>query len=552
MSKPKKVPRPYQVEIVDSVREKLRQYPSTVAVVPTGGGKTSIAAWIIDGWEQGNTLFLAHTKELIGQAADRLAEELGYPPVVEMGVRGADPDCIWQGGLCVVGSVQSMMQDRRLEKYGGHPFGLIIVDECHRATSPMYRKIIDYCRSKLPSCKVLGITATPKRADNTSLGVVFDSVACDLSISWMIDDGWLVPIKQEYIVLEELNADGLSTRKDKDFGEADFSSNDLEEMITQEDQTLHKMAFAIIEKSGSRGTLVFTPGVVSAHKMAEILNGHKPDSAAALDGKSLDDDRKRVIGQFHRGEIQYLCNAQLFTEGFDAPRCSCLAMCRMTKSVGRYVQMLGRGLRALPGVVDGQPTAFDRKTAIFTSDKQDCFILDFVGNSSHKLANAWDVLGGNYDVETKELAKEDSKGGKPSSVEENLKKAAALLAIEREWDRLSAVAARAGYESFEVDPFGDEASPGLHKQEKQRGTLSDNQLAFLIGLGVPREEAIFMSKRQASVVIDRIAATRCTEKQAKTLRRAGIAPEGINKERASRIIDALAQNGWNRPDVLPD
>ena len=549
---PKKTPRPYQTEVVQSIREKLRQYPSTVAVVPTGGGKTSIAAWIINEWDQGNTLFLAHTRELIGQAADRLAEELGYPPVVEMGVRGADPDGIWQGGLCVVGSVQSMMQDRRLEKYAGHPFGLIIVDECHRATSAMYRKVIDFCRAKLPSCKVLGITATPKRADNTSLGVVFDSVACDLSISWMIDDGWLVPIRQEYVVLEELDLDGMATRKDKDFGESDYSSGDLEKLVTQEDETLHKMAYAVVEKAGSRGTLVFTPGVISAYKMAEILNGHKPGSAAALDGKSLMDDRVRVVRQFQNGELQFLCNALLFTEGFDAPACSCLAMCRPTKSIGRYVQMLGRGLRALPGVVDGQPTAFDRKTAIFTSAKRDCLVLDFVGNSSHKLANAWDVLGGNYDVETKELAREEAKGGKPTAVEENLKKAAALLAVERDWAQLSAVAARAGYQSYEVDPFGDGPAPGLHATDRQRGTLSDGQLGFLIGLGVPREEAIYMSKRQASVVIDRLAATRCTDRQAMTLRKYGIDPAGINKDRASRIIDAIANNGWRRPEVLPE
>lgn len=548
----KKQPRPYQTEIVESIREKLRQYSSTIAVVPTGGGKTSIAAWIIDGWEQGNTLFLAHTRELIGQAADRLAEELGYPPVVEMGVRGADPEGIWQGGLCVVGSVQSMCKDRRLEKYAGHPFGLIIVDEAHRATSPMYRKVISFCQEKLPSCKVLGITATPKRADNTSLGIIFDSVACDLSISWMIDDGWLVPIRQEYVILEELNLDGMHTRKDKDFGESDFSSGDLEDMITKEDETLHKMAYAIIEKADDRSTLVFTPGVLSAYKMAEILNGHRPNCAAALDGKSLDGDRVRTVKQFQNGELQFLCNAQLFTEGFDAPCCSCLAMCRPTKSVGRYVQMLGRGLRALPGIVDGQTTAFDRRTAIFTSDKTDCLILDFVGNSSHKLANAWDVLGGNYDVETKELAKSENKGGKPSDVEENLKKAAALLEVEREWAQLSAVAARAGYQSYQVDPFGDGPSPGLHASERQRGSLSDAQLGVLVGLGVPHDDAMKMSKRQASVVIDRIASTRCTDKQGKILKQHGIDPHGVPKDRASRIIDAIASNGWKRPEVLPE
>ena len=543
----KKSPRPYQVEALTSIREKLNNYSSTIAVIPTGGGKTSIASWLINDWQRGNTLFLAHTTELIEQASTRLAEDLGHPPVVEMNVRGADPSGLWQGGLCVVGSVQSMCSDWRLEKYKQHPFGLIIVDEAHRATSAMYTKIINYYRECNQELKVLGITATPKRADNTSLGIVFDSVACDISISWMIDQGWLVPIRQEYVVMEELNLDGISVRKDKDFGESDFTQSQLESVVS-EDITLHKMANAIVEKVGERGTLVFTPGVISAHKMAEIINGHKPGSAMALDGTSLKDHRARVVGQFQRGEVQFLCNALLFTEGFDAPKCSALAMCRPTKSVGRYVQMLGRGLRALPGVVDGVPEAFDRKMAILTSAKPECLVLDFVGNSSHKLADAWDVLGGNYDVAAKDLARKEQGNGK---VNDQLEKAKMLLEIERNWEQQHTIAAKSSYESYEVNPFGNGPAPGLHNGERQRGSLSDAQFGMLVGLGVPREDAMYMGKRQASVVIDKMASTKCTAKQAGVLKKHGIDPVGVNMERASRIIDAIASNGWRRPAELP-
>ena len=60
---PKKTPRPYQAEVVESIREKLRQYPSTVAVVPTGGGKTSIAAWVINELVQPKSVIASHANE---------------------------------------------------------------------------------------------------------------------------------------------------------------------------------------------------------------------------------------------------------------------------------------------------------------------------------------------------------------------------------------------------------------------------------------------------------------------------------------------------------
>lgn len=542
--------RPYQSASIEAAHMQLKQFGSTVIVLPTGLGKTVVAAKIISDWEHGNTLFLAHTKELINQAADKIGIELGYRPAVEMGVVGQDVDTLWQGGMNVVGSVQSMIGDRRLNKYSRHPFGLIIVDEAHHSTSASYRKIIDYFHGLNANLKVIGITATPNRTDGAALGMIFESVAYQMSISDAVNGGWLVPVQQEYIVVDSLNFDELKIRKNS-FGEADFTADQLEEILTEE-ETLHKMALPTIEKVGERRTLIFTASVEHAHKLAAVLNRYRDGCAAAVDGGTPTEMRKRVIGDFNDGRVQFLANCAVLTEGFDSPSCSAIVMGRPTKSLSLYTQMLGRGLRPLPGVVDGVADDFDRRMAILTSDKPNCLVLDFVGNSEHKLANAYDVLGGNYDMEARELARKEAKLER-KDIGEVMDQAAALLALERQWKEREAITAKAKYGTYQVDPFGDDSGPSVNMgSAPRRGGATDNQVGLLVELGVSQATALSYSKRQAGAILDSIMATKCTRRQAKVLTRAGISTEGIGFKRASRIIDALAKNGWKRPAELPE
>lgn len=544
--------RPYQVAALEATRRQLQQYNSTVVVLPTGLGKTVYAAKLISEWEQGNTLFLAHTKELISQAADKLGAELGYRPGVEMGIQAVEMDTLWSGGLSIVGSVQSMYGDRRLEKYRSHPFGLIVVDEAHHSTAATYKKVVEFFQSLNPSLKIVGITATPNRSDGTALGLMFESVAYQMSINDAVTEGWLVPVAQEYVIVDSLELDGIKTKKNE-FGEADFSQSQLEEVMVQEEM-LHKLAVPTLAKVADRPTLVFTASVRHAHELAAVLNRYKPDSAVAVDGGTQSDRRKEIIRDFAAGKVQFLCNCAVLTEGFDAPNCAAVVMGRPTKSLTLYTQMLGRGLRPLPGTVDGVPDAQDRRLAILTSDKSKCLVLDFVGNSRHKLASAYDVLGGNYDCETRELAKGEATRER-KDVGEVMDQAAALLLLEREWKEREHIKARdVAWGSHAVNPFDDDAPEmvGSDYTGPKRGTATDSQLRLLVNLGVAMETASRYSKRQAGAVIDEMGKKRCTVKQAGVLRKHGIAPDGIGMDRASRIIDAIAANNWRKPEVLPE
>lgn len=540
---PAKTLRDYQRESVAAVLRELDRTGSTMLVLPTGCGKTVVMAKLATNWQRGNVLLLAHRVELLDQAADKLEPELGYRPSIEQGIRAVDTDCLWQGGAVLVGSVQTMIGDRRLEKFRKLPFDLILVDECHHATSASYAKIIDYFRALNPSLKVLGVTATPTRADGTALGLVFDTAAFHLPMWEAIEAGWLTPIEQEYVAIESIDFDGVRTAQNE-MGESDLKKSELEEILLEEENQ-HAMARPILDRAGERQCLVFTAGVKHAHALTAVLNRYRPDSAKAVDGKTDKGIRKGIVTDYAEGRLQFLVNFGVFCEGFDVPAVSLVAMGRPTKSVGLYTQMLGRGTRPLPDVVDLPALSQDpsaRRDAILRSGKPHLSVLDFVGNSRHKLVSSIDILGGNYDVETRALAQQRI-GVKPADVGRELKKAAAELALRREQDRRRRIKAGVSYTTEFVDPFGHDASPGEHVMDRQRGGCSDAQIALLVNLGVPRETAANYSGRQAGAVIDSLRSKRCTERQKATLAKFGESTD-VNCDEAGRIIDAIAQNGW--------
>ena len=162
----------YQQEAVDSVFEKLKEDRSTLVVMATGLGKTVLFCEVAKRWP-GKVLVLAHRDELLSQTRSTLEKATGEWVELEQGM--------WKAGdqtRLVVGSVQTIYQQARLERFGAEHFSLIIIDEAHHAPAPTYRKVMDF----FANAKVLGVTATPDRADEKAMGAIFDSVACVLDI----------------------------------------------------------------------------------------------------------------------------------------------------------------------------------------------------------------------------------------------------------------------------------------------------------------------------------------------------------------------------------
>jgi superfamily II DNA or RNA helicase/predicted nucleic acid-binding Zn finger protein len=506
-------------------------------------------------WPVGRVLVIAHREELVNQAAEKLSAICGEDCGVEMRSSRS------QGARVVVASVQTLNSHRngfyRMMELDPMSFGLVMTDEAHHATAPSYRRIYEWFRKNPDLCE-LGVTATPDRADEEALGQIFDSVAYEYDILTAMNDGWLVPVEQQFVHVEGLDLSKCDSHK------SDLKDSDVARVM-QEEAMVHKIVAPTIELAGDKKTLLFAASVAHATKAAEIFNRHRTGSAFAIDGTTDTEERKRLLKAYKRGDFQFLCNCAVFLEGFDEPSIELIANARPTKSRALYAQVAGRGTRPLPGVVDGLLTPEERIAAIRASAKPSMMMLDFVGNSGrHKLVCTADILGGNESDEVVEWAtasaQRKSKGGESVDMQEELE--AAREELERQLqekhkrdearqateDRRKAIRATAKFSTKAINPFDifdivPKREPGWHKGRKP----TPGQVSALGKFGVDGDTIAKLSFCQASQMMDTLVKRRqqnlCSVKQAKILGKYGYNTDASFTE-AKQIIDALAANRW--------
>ena len=545
--------RPYQSAAADAIFKEWEDNDSTLVVLPTGGGKTILFADVIRRVFPRRALVIAHREELIFQARDKIQRVTGLQADVEMGEYTADGS-LFDSSRVVVSTIQTQCSGGdgggRMAKFDPQRFGVLIIDEAHHATSPTYRRVIDYYRTN-PTLKVLGVTATPDRADEEALGQVFQSVAYDYEVQDAIHDGWLVPIQQQMVHVEGLDYSSIRTTA------GDLNGGDLAAVMEAENN-LQQMASASLSIIGQRRALVFTASVKAAELTAEIFNRHRSGMASWVCGTTDKDERRSVLADFAAGKVQVMCNCGVLTEGFDDPGVEVVIMGRPTKSRSLYSQMVGRSTRPLPGVVDGPETPEARKAAIAASAKPSCLVVDFVGNAGkHKLVTSADILGGKFSEEAieKAMLKAREAGG-PVNMTEALDQAEEEL--RREQARLAEVARRAKlvatarFTTQSVDPFDV-----LHLEPtKARGwdnvkSLTEKQRSLLAKQGINPDNLTFSQGKQLiSEIFRRWDGKLCSFKQAKVLRKYGYESE-VSFDAARNIIDALAKNGWRRQAMPP-
>lgn len=535
---------------------------SAVMVAATGLGKTLLMAGLAKTWPKGRVMMISHRFELNIQALKTF--ELYCDEPVDFEQAGYEADQCTLSNRCkiVVASVQTLnakrKNRRRLEKFDPNDFGLIMIDEAHRAVSPSYRRVIDYFLENNRNCRLVGVTATPDRLDGVGLGHVFETVACDLNIRWGIENGWLVPLKQKFVVVDDLDFSSVKSKKNE-FGEADLDPRQLAELIEGE-QVLHEMAGPIIEQSGAKSCIVFCPSVSHAQRLSEIINRHRPGTSIALDGSlpPMDPIRQEMLQRFKDGDTQFLCNYGIATEGFDSPRAEIIAMCRPTKSRALYTQMVGRGTRPLPGVVDGKATFEDRIAAISRSGKPYATVIDFVGQASrHNLVCTGDILVG--ENEPKEIVESARRIVSNPNFDRDMVAAIKMAKEEKEEiekqeaARRAKVIARVKYEVSDFDIWSpmEWVPPRTVKQFRGSKPPSEKMKVALRRFGLTDEEVSGLNWQQAksmiSKCVDRSEKGLCTIKQKRLLSKFGVDANGMSIKEASEQIDRIAKNGWQRP-----
>lgn len=285
--------RPYQLAAKEAIQNEWNKgVDKTLMVLPTGTGKTIVFSKLAEDCVRDGerVLILAHRGELLDQAADKLNQATGLRCAVEK----AESSCQDSWFRVVVGSVQTLMREKRLAQFSPNYFGNIIVDEAHHCLSDSYQRVLQY----FSKAKVLGVTATPDRGDMRNLGQYFESLAYEYTLPKAIKDGFLSPIKAQTIPLK-LDLTSVGTQA------GDFKTSDLGTAL---DPYLHQIAEEMARYCIGRKTVVFLPLIKTSQKFRDILIS-KGLKAVEVNGESY--DRAQVLADFDAGKYDVLCNSML-------------------------------------------------------------------------------------------------------------------------------------------------------------------------------------------------------------------------------------------------
>lgn len=512
--------RPYQREAMDAV---LGQWDSgvqkTLLVLPTGCGKTIVFSKITEEMVRkgSRVLILAHRGELLTQAADKLQAASGLKCAVEK----AEESCLGSWYRVTVGSVQTLMREKRLSLFPPDYFGSIVVDEAHHCLSDSYQRVLSY----FDQAKVLGVTATPDRGDMKNLGSYFETLAYEYTLPQAVREGYLCPIKALTIPLAlDLSGVGVSA--------GDFKAGDLGTAL---DPYLEGIASEMEKHCKARKTVVFLPLVKTSRKFRDILNAHG-FRAAEVNGGS--EDREEVLADFAAGKYNVLCNSMLLTEGWDCPSVDCVVVLRPTKVRSLYCQMVGRGTRLFPG-------------------KEHLLLLDFLWHTErHELCRPAHLICENEEVAQK-MTENLEQAGAAVDIEEAEKQASEDVVAQREEALAKQLAEMRTRKKRLVDPLqfamsiqAEDLSGYVPSFGWEMAPPSEKQLARLEKLGILPDAIDNAGK--ASKLLDRLEARRLagltTPKQIRVLERKGFQHVGQwSFSDAKKLIDRIAANGWIVP-----
>lgn len=528
--------RDYQRRAVNSIGQRLAEDGSTLLVMATGLGKTVCFAHAIKEHCKGRALVLAHRRELIEQNARTIESVVGEPCAIEMAERHADLS--WSKRRVVVAS-KDTLHPKRIAKFDPSEFGLLVTDESHHAVASSYERIYEH----FAGVPHLGVTATPNRHDEAALGRIYASVAMIYGIADGIRDGWLVPIVARTPIVTDLRLDDVRTVA------GDLNQAELAEQMEQK-RPVHEVCATTTEMCGDRRGIVFAASVRQAAMLADSLNRYEPGCAMMVSGETPQEERDAIIAAHKRGDFRFLCNCNVLTEGYDDPGVGAIVMARPTKSLALFTQMVGRGTRALPGVIDDVDSVDGRTDAIAASAKPNMLLLNFTGNCSrHKLVTPADVLGGKY-AEDDVRAAARMMESEPIDVRDALERARSdrerkASGVEREYaDSHARIVAMAKYLVREEDLFDADFSPERERTWAYGKPPTNPQIQTLEKAGFRREDIERMSRVECSRLIGEIITRRmrglCTIKQARALERRGFKnAASMSFEEAGAHLDRL-------------
>lgn len=338
-----------QLDAVNTIRALYASGVRRVLLVaPTGSGKTVIAGHVLASTIlRGNRgVFFAHRRILIKQTYDKLILEAGIAPEHVAILMGNDPLTNAGAPIQVVSIDTFPHRDAPLAH-------IVIVDEAHRSLGQTYVDAINLYIQQ--GAFILGLTATPWRADGKGLGDIYEELVLVATPRELIRDGRLeaprvfAPPPSARIDLSNVALIG-----------GDYAEDALERIMN----TVHLVGDIVehwLKHAEGRATVLFAVSI--RHSMAcceAFLQSGIP--AAHLDGSTPQTVRDSVLEKLETGEIKVVCTCGVLSEGWHQPAVKCAILARPTKSLTLYMQQVGRILSPWGGQ---QPMVLDHANNTF-------------------------------------------------------------------------------------------------------------------------------------------------------------------------------------------
>ena len=334
--------RDYQQLAKEEIFRKWNLVDNILYQMPTGTGKTRLFTSIIRDiniWGLRHNinyriLIIAHRSELIEQSSRSLDKYR-----IKHGVlAGTMKDKRDLTQAIQVASIQTITHPANQCLIDDLKFDFIIIDEAHHAVANSYQKLWDYC----PDAKKLGVTATPWRMNNSGFAQIFDAYIPSMSIKDFIQKGWLATYQYYSIPVSSELVKFIESIREFDI-EGDYKNSALVEVC--DTSKIRAQLYDSYEKNvlGKKGIIYSISREHSEHICLQYRS--RGVTIENIDSKTPAKIREKVIQAFRDGEIDIIVNVDIFSEGFDCPDIEFIQLARPTKSLVKYIQQVGRGLR---------------------------------------------------------------------------------------------------------------------------------------------------------------------------------------------------------------
>lgn len=334
--------RDYQQLAKEEIFSKWNRVDNILYQMPTGTGKTrlftsiirDISIWGLRHNINYRILIIAHRSELIEQSS-RSLDKYHIKHGVLAGTMKDKRDLTQ---AIQVASIQTITHPANQCLIDELKFDFIIIDEAHHAVANSYQKLWEYC----PDAKKLGVTATPWRMNNSGFAQIFDAYIPSMSIKDFIQKGWLASYQYYSIPTSSELVKSIESIREFDIA-GDYKNSALVEVC--DTSRIRAQLYDSYEKNvlGKKGIIYSISREHSEHICLQYRS--RGVAIENIDSKTPAKVREKVIQAFRNGEIDIIVNVDIFSEGFDCPDIEFIQLARPTKSLVKYIQQVGRGLR---------------------------------------------------------------------------------------------------------------------------------------------------------------------------------------------------------------